>query len=44
MNGEIHPCQLCGRGFNFERLTKHHCLPRQKGGDADRSTSRNTPG
>jgi len=26
------PCALCGRPFEPGRLTKHHCLPRQKGG------------
>lgn len=26
-------CQLCGRSFERKALTKHHCLPRQKGGD-----------
>ena len=26
------PCALCGRAFAPSRLTKHHCLPRQKGG------------
>jgi hypothetical protein len=26
------PCGLCGRGFARDRLTKHHCLPRSKGG------------
>jgi hypothetical protein len=26
------PCCLCGRGFARDSLTKHHCLPRQKGG------------
>lgn len=35
MTGPVHPCQLCGRGFNPDRLTRHHCLPRQKGGDVD---------
>ena len=29
------PCALCGRPFPAERLTKHHCLPRQKGGTSD---------
>ncbi len=28
-------CQLCLRPFERDRLTKHHCLPRQKGGDED---------
>jgi hypothetical protein len=26
------PCALCGRPFEPGRLTKHHCLPREKGG------------
>jgi hypothetical protein len=26
------PCGLCGRGFARTSLTKHHCLPKQKGG------------
>jgi hypothetical protein len=26
------PCGLCGRGFPRERLTKHHCRPRSRGG------------
>lgn len=26
------PCALCGRPFGRAQLTKHHCLPRQKGG------------
>jgi len=26
------PCGLCGRSFAVKQLTKHHCLPRQKGG------------
>jgi len=26
------PCGLCSRLFPRDRLTKHHCLPRQKGG------------
>ncbi len=26
------PCALCGRRFTADRLTKHHCLPRTKGG------------
>ena len=25
-------CGLCGRGFVRNGLTKHHCLPREKGG------------
>src|ERR1700736_3429252 len=26
------PCGLCGRAFPRGKLTKHHCLPREKGG------------
>jgi 5-methylcytosine-specific restriction enzyme A len=26
------PCALCGRAFDHKRLTRHHCLPRSKGG------------
>ena len=26
------PCSLCGRSFHRGALTRHHCLPRQKGG------------
>jgi hypothetical protein len=26
------PCGLCGRLFELPQLTRHHCLPRQKGG------------
>ena len=29
------PCGLCERPFARTQLTKHHCLPRQKGGDRD---------
>lgn len=29
------PCQLCGRAFPVRNLTRHHCLPRSKGGEAD---------
>src|SRR5215208_2074679 len=28
-------CGLCDRPFDRRRLTKHHCLPRQKGGAAE---------
>jgi hypothetical protein len=28
-------CGLCERPFPRKQLTKHHCLPRQKGGDQD---------
>ena len=26
------PCALCDRPFPRARLTKHHCLPRERGG------------
>jgi len=26
------PCGLCGRAFGRSSLTKHHCLPKEKGG------------
>jgi hypothetical protein len=26
------PCSLCGRPFERLKLTKHHCLPRSRGG------------
>jgi hypothetical protein len=29
---DLIPCTLCGRAFERKALTKHHCLPRQKGG------------
>ncbi len=29
------PCGLCGRGFPRPELTRHHCLPREKGGTSD---------
>ena len=29
------PCALCGRPFPPGQLTKHHCLPREKGGTRD---------
>ena len=29
------PCALCGRPFGRRQLTKHHCLPRAKGGDVE---------
>ncbi len=29
------PCSLCGRPFGRGALTKHHCLPRQKGGTTE---------
>jgi 5-methylcytosine-specific restriction protein A len=28
-------CGLCGRLFTRTHLTKHHCLPRQKGGTSE---------
>jgi alcohol dehydrogenase class IV len=30
-----HPCCLCGRAFARGQLTKHHCLPKEKGGTQD---------
>ena len=29
------PCGLCGRAFELKALTKHHCLPKSRGGTAD---------
>jgi hypothetical protein len=29
------PCGLCGRGFPRDRLTKHHCVPKSRGGTAE---------
>jgi hypothetical protein len=29
------PCSLCGRPFDPNRLTRHHCRPREKGGTHD---------
>ena len=29
------PCALCGRPFDHQALTQHHCLPRQRGGTVD---------
>ena len=29
------PCALCGRPFEEGKLTKHHCLPREQGGQAE---------
>ena len=26
------PCSLCGRPFQRRQLTRHHCLPRERGG------------
>jgi len=31
MPDSVH-CALCGRSFELRQLTKHHCLPREKGG------------
>lgn len=28
-------CSLCGRPFERRQLTRHHCLPRQKGGGTE---------
>ncbi|MCC6417270.1 MAG: HNH endonuclease [Gemmataceae bacterium] len=35
MNDTPESCGLCGRPFDRRHLTKHHCLPREKGGDQD---------
>jgi hypothetical protein len=35
MTQESIPCSLCGRSFERSRLTKHHCLPRAKGGASE---------
>lgn len=32
MSKETIPCSLCGRPFARVHLTRHHCLPREKGG------------
>ena len=29
------PCRLCDRPFPPDRLTKHHCKPKSKGGTVD---------
>ena len=29
------PCSLCGRPFAPGQLTRHHCLPREKGGTSE---------
>ncbi|MGL4550098.1 MAG: HNH endonuclease [Gemmataceae bacterium] len=29
------PCGLCERGFTRRSLTKHHCLPKSKGGTSE---------
>ncbi len=29
------PCGLCGRPFTRRQLTRHHCLPREKGGTSE---------
>lgn len=28
-------CGLCGREFDKDALTRHHCVPRSRGGDTD---------
>jgi hypothetical protein len=32
---ETIPCGLCGRPFNRDQLTRHHCLPRARGGTTE---------
>lgn len=29
------PCAFCSRPFTRRQLTKHHCLPRERGGTQD---------
>lgn len=29
------PCGLCGRAFERKALTKHHCLPKSRGGTSE---------
>ncbi|MDX1947627.1 MAG: HNH endonuclease signature motif containing protein [Pirellulaceae bacterium] len=29
------PCALCDRSFPRDRLTRHHCKPKSKGGTSD---------
>lgn len=29
------PCGVCGRAFERSGLTKHHCLPKSKGGTSE---------
>ncbi len=29
------PCALCARSFTRAQITKHHCLPKAKGGTED---------
>lgn len=35
MTPETIPCSLCGRGFDRRGLTRHHCLPRERGGTVE---------
>jgi hypothetical protein len=35
MDHETIPCGLCGRRFTRKQLTRHHCLPREKGGTTE---------
>jgi 5-methylcytosine-specific restriction protein A len=35
MAGAPIACSLCGRPFERRQLTRHHCLPRHKGGTAE---------
>ena len=32
---ELTPCSLCGRSFTRPQLTRHHCLPRARGGTSE---------
>jgi len=29
------PCGLCGRPYDRDQLTRHHCLPRSRGGESE---------
>lgn len=35
LDEKVIPCGLCGRGFTRAGLTKHHCLPKSRGGTTD---------
>jgi 5-methylcytosine-specific restriction endonuclease McrA len=35
MNYETTPCGLCGRSFERRYLTRHHGVPREKGGASE---------
>jgi 5-methylcytosine-specific restriction endonuclease McrA len=35
MRSDTTSCTLCGRPFDRKHLTKHHCLPRARGGTVE---------